>query len=660
MGDATFVKATKEVNEKYPNIGSHANYRVLPYTMQNKYSRAEERVSLKTIVCENEYLEATFLPEYGGRLYSLFHKKYQRQLLHVNPVFQPANLAIRNAWFSGGIEWNIGHFGHSCLTCESVFFGICTDKNNKQFLRLYEYERMRKIFYQIDFHLPEGKDILTSYTRIINPYDEPTSLYYWCNIAVDHKRNARVFSEDTEVIYIQPEIEPNGKMLNTFACGTLPHLEPLEGDVSYVGNFPRANEYFYQNKEHVKFPWEAVAYDDGLVFYECSTQPLRYRKMFCWGEHRGGEKWQEYLSRGKGEKYFEVQAGLSPTQLHAGLLQAKSEVSFMQVFGGLVVEEIDKAYQDLHTSTDYVKERIFSANKAQYLQELERTLQKNSEQHVDELLAHGRGWAHVECMRMQKMGEEHESLASMSFPAASLDKAQKFWVELLMRYARGGRDAFEDMPQFDVEVDVVSYMIDSNWQAILEHARSHDEKNKAWYNLQLALVHYENGDVKQALEILEHECLGNSASMILRTLGAMYAKVGETDKALHCYEKAYAVVEREQKLKVKEELVCEYFQLLYDAKHYEKLWHYYESMLRAGEDIREEVKVLVAGCAFELQKWTELEAFFTMKLERIREGDTALCELWFKKQAHDLGNANLNEVRKRYKPPENIDFRLVY
>ena len=39
----------------------------------------------------------------------------------MNPVFQPGNLAIRNAWFSGGVEWNMGIRGHSVYTCSPVF-----------------------------------------------------------------------------------------------------------------------------------------------------------------------------------------------------------------------------------------------------------------------------------------------------------------------------------------------------------------------------------------------------------------------------------------------------------------------------------------------------------------------------------------------------------
>ena len=84
---------------------------VLPYTMQDGYNRVRVLREFRVVILENEFLRATFLLELGGRLWSLVHKPTGRELLDCNPVFQPANLALRNAWFSGGVEWNIGTTG---------------------------------------------------------------------------------------------------------------------------------------------------------------------------------------------------------------------------------------------------------------------------------------------------------------------------------------------------------------------------------------------------------------------------------------------------------------------------------------------------------------------------------------------------------------------
>ena len=84
-------------------------------------------------------MKATFLPELGGRLYSLFDKENQRELLFTNPILQFANLSILNAWFSGGIEWNMGQYGHTFGTCSPVHIAKLIDEDVHEFIRIYDY-----------------------------------------------------------------------------------------------------------------------------------------------------------------------------------------------------------------------------------------------------------------------------------------------------------------------------------------------------------------------------------------------------------------------------------------------------------------------------------------------------------------------------------------
>ena len=49
-------------------------------------------------ILENDCLRASFAPLMGGKLWSLYDKKAQRELLFANPVARPAYLATRNAW----------------------------------------------------------------------------------------------------------------------------------------------------------------------------------------------------------------------------------------------------------------------------------------------------------------------------------------------------------------------------------------------------------------------------------------------------------------------------------------------------------------------------------------------------------------------------------
>ena len=120
-------------------LGWRTSFRVLPYRLQDGYNRDKRPRAFQAAVIENEFLKATVLPEIGGRLVSLFHKPTGRELLERNPVFQPANLGLRNAWFSGGIEWNAGQPGHHYLTCSPVFAARVEGVQGEPALRIYEW-----------------------------------------------------------------------------------------------------------------------------------------------------------------------------------------------------------------------------------------------------------------------------------------------------------------------------------------------------------------------------------------------------------------------------------------------------------------------------------------------------------------------------------------
>ena len=174
---------------------------ILPYTMQDGYSRMKRRTRFRRIVLENAHLRATLLPELGGRLWSLYDKDAGRELLHVNPVFQPCNLALRNAWFSGGVEWNVGIIGHSPLTAEDMACESLTLADGTPVLRMYQYERVRRLLYRVEVFLPEEARALYVRVRIDNTSDQETAVYWWSNMAVDEREDVRVIAPADEAFH---------------------------------------------------------------------------------------------------------------------------------------------------------------------------------------------------------------------------------------------------------------------------------------------------------------------------------------------------------------------------------------------------------------------------------------------------------------------------
>jgi len=186
-----------EVTEKEKTyIGKGMIPTLLPHQVQNQYDRAREELEFDGAVLENEYLKATFVTSLGGRLWSLYDKKEEKELLYANDVFQPGNLALRNAWFSGGVEWNIGIKGHNMWTCSPLFAEELKDTDGTPMLRMYEFERIRGVAYSITAKL--DKDVLLIHPEIENTSDEEVYMYWWSNIAVDETSHTRVISPCTK------------------------------------------------------------------------------------------------------------------------------------------------------------------------------------------------------------------------------------------------------------------------------------------------------------------------------------------------------------------------------------------------------------------------------------------------------------------------------
>ena len=275
----------------------------LPYTVQDRYTRQLEPRQYRAAVLENEWLRATFLLELGGRLWSLVHKPTGRELLDVNPVFQPANLAIRNAWFSGGVEWNIGTIGHCVFTCSPLFAARVEGEGGTPILRMYEWERMRQVPFQIDAYLPDGSPVLYVRVRIVNPHEQTIPMYWWSNMAVPETPDTRVLVPAHSAY----SFSYSGRGLERVP------IPILEGrDVTYTTTSQRSTDYFFHIDDGQR-PWISALDGDGKGLIQTSTARLKGRKLFMWGRGPGGKRWQAFLAR-PGHAYLEIQAGLARTQ----------------------------------------------------------------------------------------------------------------------------------------------------------------------------------------------------------------------------------------------------------------------------------------------------------------------------------------------------------
>lgn len=628
---------------KHHLLGHECGTRVLPYRMQDNYTRQRIPITYDSVVLENDILKATFMPALGGRLLSLLHKPSNRELLNRNPVFQPANLAIRNAWFSGGIEWNVGQYGHTFATCSPVFAAAITGADGEPGLRLYEFERCKTLCWQIDFYLPPGSPWLIAHTRIANPNDVETSMYWWSNTAVDERPDVRVLAPSRNVIYTDLR-EKEAQ----FGFGPMPHLATFaHQDASYSTHAGAASEYFFQ-PDNVDMPWETALGADGSGFIEASTARLQYRKMFCWGTHSGGQHWQEFLGPG-GKPYLEIQAGLAPTQLHGLMMPAQTDWHWTQIFGLFHGDATLVHHADWDTAWQYVDATLKSRISVAQLATIDAQYTQRADLPATRILQHGSGWGALESLRR---AAQHESplAPAFVFPVETLGAEQQPWLNLLKHGTLPTRDP-HDIPG--------AWMVQQAWHDLLTQSAPHTDN---WYALlHLGVMRREQFDYAGAVAAWQASLALQPNAWAWRNLAMVALHQPDHAQALACYAQAWQVQPHIL------EIAQEYIELLcrtsqYTQAQYTQALAIYDSL---PVDIQQNGRLLILRCriAIELGDLDTAEALLRREYAVIREGETELSDLWFRMcyQRHgtNLSDAQKAEIRRLHPPPAHLDFRMI-
>ncbi|MET9365693.1 DUF5107 domain-containing protein [Streptomyces sp. NPDC006632] len=482
---------------------------LLPVRVLDGYGRERGTVELDTIVIENDRLRATVLPGLGGRVHSLFHKPTGRELLYTNPVFQPADFALNGAWFSGGIEWNIGATGHTTLSCAPLHAALVPAPDGGQMVRLWEWERLRDLPFQVDLWLPDDSEFLYVGVRVRNPHERTAPVYWWSNIAVEEGERTRVLAPADEAWHFGYE--------RTLRRVPVPVLDGI--DRTYPLRSEHPADYFYEVPDGAR-RWIASLDDSGHGLVQTSTDTLRGRKLFLWGSGRGGRRWQEWLTEPGTVGYAEIQAGLARTQLEHVPLDPGAEFAWLEAYGPLA------------TDAPLVHGPDWAAARAEAEASLERALPRATvdaayaawrpfaDAEPGESLATGSGWGALEVLRTGA------KLPGTPFPDLTLTQEQLPWLELL----RAGV-----FPEPRKVAPPGPTLVAPHWRDMLETAPA-DPLTE--YHLGIAQWHA--GDRAQAVRSWERGLpLAPSRWPLLRCLAVADQLSGHASRAADRYAEAY-------------------------------------------------------------------------------------------------------------------------
>lgn len=614
----------------------------LPYTVQDGYTRQLHPKDFRVAVLENKVLRATFLLELGGRLWSLVHRPSGRELLYVNPVFQPANLAIRNAWFCGGVEWNISTIGHSPFTCAPLFAARVEGPHGTPVLRLYEYERFRGVPFQIDAYLPDDSPVLFVRVRITNPHDHQIPMYWWSNIAVPEKPDTRV-------------IVPAGFAYRFGYKGSglvripVPRFEG--SDYTYSTNIGHSADYFFHIPDGHRL-WIAALDGEGKGLVQTSTSRLKGRKLFLWGTGRGGRKWQRFLSPAGGD-YIEIQAGLARTQMEHLPMPAGAVWTWLEAYGMMETEPSmihGNNWVHAHRMVEDALEDLIPHSA------LENEFTRG-EAFVDlqpaEMLQYGAGWGALERIRREASGEPPFCSKSLVFPDDSLGEAQAPWIHLLQHGT---------FPPAEPDAVPRSYLVQPAWRQRLEDAVSGGKEADwfAWYHL--GVMRHHGGDREGARCAWEVSLEKARTPWAARSLAVLAWEEGRVEEAAGLY------IEASRLAPALLPLAAECGRFLIETGRPQE-WLALLPELDPSVRATGRIRLLEAQAALAVGDLECVERILAEKpvVVDMREGEVTLSQLWFgyhEQRLSAVENVAIDDalrarVRRECPVPREFDFRMV-
>jgi Tfp pilus assembly protein PilF len=609
---------------------SHTAVPSLPYLIQDHYSRQRQSNQIPTILLENAALRATFYPSLGGRMISLYDKHRQRELLFDNPVVQFANLAIRNAWFSGGVEWNGPLFGHSLLTCSPVFAGSI-DTPRGPLLRLYEFDRALETAWQVDVFLPQDDARLWIHVKATNPNPHDINFYWWSNIAVPLTRETRVLSPADYVL----SHEDTGNARLPF-----PVFDGFDG--SYPSNYPYAKSIFFRKPDSQR-PWSACIDAHGLGLCHVSTSTLFGRKFFTWGNSRGGQRWMDFLSEtGKGD-YLEIQGGVTATQLQTRPIKAGTTLEWTECLSPFAMDAKKSQNPDYPAAAAAAGSVINTQVPAESVESINGFLASLADTPIQSLLHPGTGWGNL---YEQRTGQKISK--GLRFDRGSNDSEQP-WQELLT----DGTFSTQSLASFPK-----SFNVSVPWTTVLRESAS--KHGPTWlHHLHLGISLLEQEKFDAAREQFSASIALKNNAMAHRCLALIMDHNGQTDDAESTYQHAWSLSQKNPELAVE---ICTF---LLRHQRNTSLTKFVNSL---PDPVAQHERILLVSAKIALteHRYDDVRKLLDREFSTIREGEISLTELWFASYLQEaeqqlnrkLVDSEQKDLIQKFPPPRQIDFRM--
>ena len=303
--------------------------KVYPYPVIDSIGDEKSDVEYEAVILENEYIEVTVLPCFGGRIQWAKDKTNGYDFVYRNEVIKPALVGLLGPWISGGIEFNWPQH-HRPTTYMPVSYEIKHNDDGSVSLVIGDTDEMYGTVVETTFTVYPGRAYIEIGAKLFNRTSLPQTFLWWANPAVSVNDDTQsVFPPDVNAVF------DHGKRdVSKFPIATGVYYKHDYGagvDISRYRNIPVPTSYMAY-----KSTYDFVGgYDYGkkagiLHFADHHISPGK--KQWTWGCGDFGKAWDRNLTDENGP-YIELMTGVfTDNQPDFTWLMPFEEKSFKQYF----------------------------------------------------------------------------------------------------------------------------------------------------------------------------------------------------------------------------------------------------------------------------------------------------------------------------------------
>lgn len=279
--------------------------KVYPFPVTEKIHEEKVDQTYRAIILENQYLQVTFLPELGGRIYRALDKTNNYDFVYYNHVIKPALVGLTGSWISGGIEFNWPQH-HRPDTFLPVETQLESHDDGSKTLWISDIDKMYGTKILVGFTMTADKAYLKLEEHFTNPTDLPQTFLWWANPAVPVNDNTQsVFPPDVNAVF-----DHGKRAVSTFpiATGEYYKIDYSAGvDISRYKNVPVPTSYMAAHSEYDFLG----NYDHGVqagLLHIADHHTSPGKKQWTWGNADFGQSWDHQLTDNDGP-YIELMVG---------------------------------------------------------------------------------------------------------------------------------------------------------------------------------------------------------------------------------------------------------------------------------------------------------------------------------------------------------------